>query len=669
MKLNLHLLALAAITATAADRPNFLFIYTDDQRWDAMSVVQKEQGERGRFPWFTTPNMDRLAAEGVRFRNAFVVCSLCAPSRAVNLTGRYNHENGIASNFRPFPMDNVTHATVLRSAGYTTAYVGKWHMGDQRARPGFDFTASYIGHAVYNNPTFVVDGQDVKKQGWIDDISTDYATEFMRKQKDAAKPWSLVVGFKSPHGPTTPPDRAKDRFANERARATPNMASPAPYNGPEKAAAKKSEANVAVNLDYFRCVSGVDDNLGRLLDALDETGFASNTVVIYTSDNGYYLGEHGLGDKRSAYDESLRVPFLVRAPMLGDAARGRVVDAMVLNLDLAQSLLDFAGVPAPKEMQGLSWRPLLAANAPAWRTSWLYEYFAERQKNSRVPDIAAVRTDTAKLVKYPGHDEWTELFDLAADPYETKNLFADSAHAPLRAKLEAELERLKTETRYQIPSFVDRPDGWGKAEASNAVSHFREGPRLFIDAVRSGKGSPILHDKSGHTNTVIPHNIKVEKGRNNSSAIRFSGDTYIEVPKSEALNPAGIAWGVIAVLKPGKPDGVIAARGGATSGYALWLKQGRPVFTVNRAGKSLTVEGPEPITEWTTLAGYITKHPKVVLTINGKDVAEMPLSGFLEEDPNDGMEIGTDLGSRVVNKDIPNFTGLIESVKITGGEK
>jgi len=455
---------LSGSVVRAAERPNLLFIYTDDQRYDAVSVVQKEQGDRGRFPWFQTPNMDRLASEGVRFRNAFVVCSLCAPSRAVNLTGRYNHFNGIASNFRPFPIDNVTHASLLRAAGYTTAYVGKWHMDSQRERPGFDHHYSFIAHARYWDPTFIVDGKDTPTKGWIDDISTDYAIEFMKSRKGSGKPWLLVIGFKSPHGPTEPPERAKDRFAGEQARTVPNLNTPVLYMG--SAARGRtvdlSAGTVSVNLDHFRCVSAADDCLGRLLGALDELGFAKNTVVIYTSDNGYYLGEHGLGDKRSAYDESLRVPFLVRYPALGAAARGRVVNDMVLNLDLAQTLLDFADVPAPKEMQGLSWRPLLTGTRTRWRQSWFYEYFAENQKNSRVPDITGVRTINAKLIKYPGHDDWTELFDLKSDPYETANLFKDPNYATLRAKMEMEHDRLASEVGYRVPDYVDRPPWWGK---------------------------------------------------------------------------------------------------------------------------------------------------------------------------------------------------------------
>ncbi len=197
------LLAVLTCTASihAADRkPNFLFIYTDDQRWDAMSVVQREQGERARFPWLKTPNMDRLAAGGVRFRNAFVTMSLCAPSRAAFLTGRYNHLNGVTNNHTPFPEHSVTHASLLRADGYKTAYIGKWHMGNQKGqRPGFDYSASFIGHGRYMDCPVEINGVSTPTVGWIDDVSTDFAIEWMKK--NSAQPFSMVVGFKSPHSP------------------------------------------------------------------------------------------------------------------------------------------------------------------------------------------------------------------------------------------------------------------------------------------------------------------------------------------------------------------------------------------------------------------------------------------------------------------------------------
>lgn len=564
-------------SARAATRSNFLFIYTDDQRYDALSVVQKEQGVAGRFPWFKTPNMDRIATEGVRFRNAFVVNSLCAPSRAVFLTGHYNHLNGIASNFRPFPVTNVTHATLLRAAGYTTAYVGKWHMGNQRERPGFDHHYSFTGHARYVDPAFIVDGKDTPTKGWIDDLSTDYAIEFLRKQKNAGKPWSLAIGFKSPHGPFEPPARAKDRFAGELARSVPNMNSPVPYLGgtPGRAARIADAGGKApVNLNYFRCISAVDDCVGRLLGALDELGFARNTIVVYTSDNGFYLGEHGLGDKRSAYDESLRIPFLVRYPALGDVARGRVVDEMVLNLDLAQTFLDFAGVPAPKDMQGRSWRPLLEGRTVDWRQSWFYEYFAEAQRGSRIPDITAVRTTSAKLIKYPGHDEWTELFDLKSDPYETKNLFSEPGHAALRGRMEGEHERLMKEVGYRVPDFTDRPEWWGEPGGPDWKPDAAPALRLHFDSLKL-EGSRVP-DVSGSNNHGAARGVALAEGRDGRKALRFTGDGYVEVPKSKSLDPSQSSWTLEVAARADKPDGVLAARGGSSQGYALWLKAGVP---------------------------------------------------------------------------------------------
>src|SRR5437667_3920031 len=221
MKKTFLLLLLPFAISAAEKRPNFLFIYTDDQRWDAMSVVQREQGDRARFPWFQTPHMDRLAAEGVRFRNAFVVNSLCAPSRACFLTGRYNHLNGVANNHTPFPVENITHATLLRAAGYTTGYIGKWHMDAQRGqRPGFDYSASFIGQGRYFDCPIEVNGKPTDTKGWVDDVSTDFAIAFLKQNRE--RPFALTVGFKACHGPFDPPERAKDRFAAVTVKPPPN---------------------------------------------------------------------------------------------------------------------------------------------------------------------------------------------------------------------------------------------------------------------------------------------------------------------------------------------------------------------------------------------------------------------------------------------------------------
>ncbi|MCU0780881.1 MAG: sulfatase [Akkermansiaceae bacterium] len=438
-------LCLAKAAFAAPAKPNFLFVIADDQRWDAIGAVQREQGERARFPWFESPAMDRLAAGGVRFRNAFVVHSICSPGRAAFLTGQHNHINGIRNNSTPFPEAAVTHATLLRDAGYRTAYFGKWHMGGQSGpRPGFQHSASFINQGIYQDCPFEINGATVATKGWVDDVSTNLAVEWLRQHRDA--PFSMVVGFKSPHnkrGGDNLPPRLRALYQSETSRPVPNLLASAIYHKPqpETGALPRGLADNAVHLDYFRHIKGIDENLGKLLDALDELNLADDTVVVFTSDNGYFLGEHGLGDKRALYEESLRIPFLVRYPR--QFPKGRVVDEIVLNIDLAPTFLDLAGVKVPNAMQGASWKPLARGEAPTdWRTSFLAYYFKEL---GDTPTCYGVRTTTAKLVLYPGKPEWTEAFDLAKDPYETRNLAADTAFTtPLRA----ELDQLMT--RYQF---------------------------------------------------------------------------------------------------------------------------------------------------------------------------------------------------------------------------
>ena len=432
-------------------RPNFLFIVTDDQRWDAMSCVQKEQGERARFPWFTTPNMDRLAREGMRFRNAFVVNSLCSPSRSCFLTGRYSHMNGVANNRTPFPADSVTHATVLHNAGYVTGYFGKWHHGTQPERPGFDQFASFIGQGKYVDCPVNINGTITPSEGWIDDVTTDHAIRFLRENKD--KSFDMVVGYKSPHDPRMPPERAKDRFAGKELRPAPNLEVAPPYHHRQATKANARKGNGEGIRNYFRCISAADDCLGRLLDALDELKLSDNTVVVFTSDNGYFLGEHSLGDKRGAYEESMRIPLIVRYPKL--IKPGSVRDEMVLNIDLAPTIIDLAGLEARPSMPGATWRGLFSEprTARVWRTSFFYEYFYE--KPFATPTLTAVRTETAKIIKYPGHDDWTEVYDLKNDPYELKNLARDAGQAELVKQLEQLHKSLAQQAQYQTPSGLD----------------------------------------------------------------------------------------------------------------------------------------------------------------------------------------------------------------------
>lgn len=454
----LGILLATALTAFAQPkRPNFLFIYTDDQRWDAIGFIQKQQGDKARFPWLQTPNLDRLRSQGAHFSNAFCTTSLCSPGRAGFLTGQYAHTHGVTNNHTPLPPGTVTYATLLQKAGYATGFVGKWHMGNQAERPGFDFSASFNGQGkFYNCPVTVRKNGEVKQviaDKWIDDASADYAIGFLRENKD--KPFSLTVGFKSVHGPREPETALKDSYSGEKANPVPNLGSPAPFRPETKGGGNTRGGNL---LNYFRTLTSADRSLGRLLDELDSLGLDKNTVVIFTSDNGYYLGEHGLGDKRSAYEESIRLPFLIRSPF--SEIKGKTIEPIVLSIDIAPTLLDFAGVEIPKEIQGRSLRPLLEDRPPAgWRTSFLYEYFYER--NFRNPTILGVRTTEGKLITYPGREQWNEIYEPGKDPYELTNQFTNPEKAELKAKLLAELERLKQETNFHIPPGVD-PDRFGK---------------------------------------------------------------------------------------------------------------------------------------------------------------------------------------------------------------
>jgi arylsulfatase A-like enzyme len=468
-----------ARAAEPAKRPNFVYFYADDWRWDCMGVEQKERGDKARFPWLETPRIDKLANEGVRFRNSFVVNSLCSPGRACVLTSRYSHLNGIIGNSTPMSPDVPTLGTQLKKAGYSTAYCGKFHMDSQRARPGFDYVASFIGQGQYNNCPILFGDKLIPTKGWIDDVSTDYAIKFL-KQQTGDKPFFLWLGFKSPHGPRggeSLPERDRELYAGKESRPVPNLDVPAIFDLEEKEEKKQQGAKTRREVRqfeghraYMRHITAIDQCIGRVVDALESAGHMDDTIIIVTSDNGYYLGEHMLGDKRSAYDESMRVPLLIRLPG-EDAKRGITADAMALNIDYAPTVLDFAGADPLPGTQGRSLRPLTSGDRPDdWRKAFFYEYFKEPQYTS--PTVLAVRTDTQKLITYPGHDEWTEAYDLANDPYELKNLADDkSLVRDLREKFDAEAKAVDFRMP-KIPTQAPRPaaNAKKKGRAADAKS-------------------------------------------------------------------------------------------------------------------------------------------------------------------------------------------------------
>jgi len=476
-------------------RPNILFVFTDDHASHAISAYGSVIN--------TTPNLDRLANEGMLFRNAFVTNSICAPSRAVILTGKHSHLNGIIDNRLEFDGAQVTFPKLLRDAGYQTAVIGKWHL--KSAPTGFDYWRVLRGQGPYYNPLFLSPEGEVETTGYTTEIITDLALDWLQTGRDEEQPFMLMYQHKAPHRRWEPgldylsmyddmeiPEPATlfdDHSAGDRtsARLTQEMsiaetmdeidlklvpprslsdeqlavwnAAYEPKNDAFRAAGLEGDDLVRWKYqrylkDYLRAIAAVDDQLGRVLDYLEESGLADNTVVVYSSDQGFFLGDHGWFDKRWMYEESFRTPLIVRWP--GVTPAGSIDEHLVQNLDFAQTFLDIAGVPAAEDMQGTSLAPLLRAEAPDdWRTAIYYHYYEYPAVHS-VRRHYGVRTAQYKLIYYYNLDEW-ELFDLRSDPDEMVNLYDDPTRQPLIESLKAQLQRLRE--LYAVPE-VD-PDTAG----------------------------------------------------------------------------------------------------------------------------------------------------------------------------------------------------------------
>ncbi len=432
-------------------RPNVVFILTDDQRWDCLSAAGH--------PFLKTPNLDRLANEGVRFKNAFVTTSLCSPSRASFLSGLYAHTHGVKNNFTEYPGNFVGFPMALHDAGYETAYIGKWHMGEDNdeKRPGFDYWISHKGQGQYWDTTFNVDGDRREVKGYYTNVVTDFAVDWLEREHDA--PFLLCLGHKAPHGvwiPDAPYEHAFDDLKVEEPE-TARLTEPLPAWVEERI---KTWHGIDGNLygledfgkfirNYHATILSVDDSVGRIYAALEKAGKLDDTLIVFAGDNGFLLGEHASIDKRTMWEESIRIPLLARYPPL--IPKPRVIEQQVLNLDVAPSIVDICGLSPLPKVDGRSFKQLVATGEdPGWRKSWLYEYDFETQF-PYTPNVRGVRTDDWKYVHYPngeGRPEThkAELYHVAEDPLEKQNLIDDPAYADKLAELKAELERLQRES-------------------------------------------------------------------------------------------------------------------------------------------------------------------------------------------------------------------------------
>jgi N-acetylglucosamine-6-sulfatase len=413
-----------------ARRPNILFILSDDHRWDALSHVGH--------PAARTPNLDRLAREGVLFENAFCTTSLCSPSRASFLTGMYAHTHGVRNNMTPWNNAHVTFLEMLHGAGYETGYVGKWHMpgGFPKLR-GLDRFVTFTvdgGQGRYFNCPLIVDGQEVaSRKEYITEELTDYALEFLGRERE--RPFCLYLSHKAVHLQFFPPkelDGLYDDVELDLPREADSWVGLTNGNFYPRPLA-------AMYRDYLECLLAMDQQIGRVLDRLDELGLSDDTIVIYAGDNGFFWGEHHFTDKRWPYEESIRIPLIVRHPeAIRDA--GRRASQMVLNIDLAPTLLDVAGLRSLESMDGESFAPILMDQNTRGREAWLYEYFMDYPY--AVPETRAVRTERHKYIEYEG-ERGPELFDLVADPREMKNLYGTPEGRALLPELKQALEALK----------------------------------------------------------------------------------------------------------------------------------------------------------------------------------------------------------------------------------
>lgn len=633
-----------------------------------------------------TPNMDRIAKEGALFTNAFCTTSLCSPSRATFLTGTYAHIHGVINNNgREYDPDiTPIYPELLQKAGYTTAHIGKLHMAPHdRPRRGYDHWISFAGQGVYHNPTLNINGKRQKVSGYTTDLLSDYAADFIRQQGD--KPFCMALSHKAVHEPFTPPERHKNLHRGERldqpVSFTDDFTGKAKWqrrlalkdwrwryrssefrtqNVPDKFPVEKDFEDKShwwnKNnrwLEQYKCIKSVDEGLGRVFEALEQTGKLDNTIIVFASDNGYFLGEHRRHDKRVPYDEAIRIAFLMMYPKVIKA--NMRIDEPITNIDLAPTLLDYAGVSIPKTVQGLSLKPLLDGRQKSIRKAIFHEYYVDLVHS--IPRTLCVRTKDFKYISYPDLvDDIDEMYDLENDPHELNNISQDPNFAAKKEELKAELDRLIKETKYRT-EVPDLSPG-KKIKSANGVM-------LSYSFDKVSKG--VVTDLSGNSNNAKLNNIAIVK-EGNRHAVKFSGRETIKVNSTKNLDPSKGPWVIEAMVKARK-DGAILGHGDKKNGYALFIDNGVPGVAIRNdmywAMSTSIVDGKENcIGKWTHIVAVI-KENEMKLFINGGLADWMPVPVPLSKLPDTEMLIGRDC-EVPADKELTSmpFRGLISSVKM-----
>lgn len=660
--------SLCAVAGGAAkqkeNRPDIVFILLDDLRWDAMSFLDH--------PYVKTPNIDTLRSQGAWMENAFVTTSICCPSRATFLTGTYASQHGVIDNetseYDPDLTPPVT--KYLQEAGYNTAMIGKWHMGySGKPRPYFDEWLSFDGQGQYFDPEFIyTDGSREVVEGYTTDILTERALDFVERQP-THQPYFLMLSHKAVHEPFRPAPRHKAAFGADTADPEPASWGDT-FEGKPEWQRRQRTRDVRWNwrtrdvenenlpdavplepwkrgkkyVDQLRCLAAVDDGVGRLLDTLRERGTLEDTLIVFTSDNGYFHLEHRRWDKRLAYEESIRIPMVVVYPEKIEA--GSTVSEMVANVDFAQTVLSYAGLPEPAHMQGASMRPLLEGLEVQWRENLFYEYWTDLVH--AIPTMKAVRGERFKLIKYPELDDIDELYDLKKDPHEMNNLALDPEYAVVLQQMERSLAEKVEQIGWRVDVF---PHNLPRVKG-------RLGTLFDLDVI---SGRPVDLANPGRELTV-GEVIASDAG------LDFNGaSSLIKVPFDPAMDPSGWPYRISVDVRA-ESDGVIATQSSPGYGFKLFLQDGRPGISVvckTWIRSRTTIDGPKAILgNWTTLEAEID-YNRLTFWIDGELIESMALPLPFKAKTKAPLIIGSG-GPNKVSEDLPNnnLKGQIRSLKI-----
>jgi N-acetylglucosamine-6-sulfatase len=653
------------------EKPNIIFVLVDDLRWDAMGFV-------GRYPFLKTPHIDKLRKEGVHFKNAYCTNSLCAPSRATFLTGMFPQTNGVNTNQEGRelnPDKTLSFGQILQGEGYQTAFIGKWHMAESNEpRKGWDYWCSFPGQGQYFGNNLNINGNNIRNEGYITDELNKYTLDFIDENAD--KPFCVYLSHKAAHAPFTPADRDKNLYTNdlvpEPASWLDNMENKPSWQRTvtvmnadqrhrlrEKDLAKiipqknrkltpwPAKTGVGNQKDYLRTLTAVDDGLGEIYDLLKKKGILENTIIVFAGDNGFFQGEHGLGDKRLAYNESMRIPLIMRYPKLANA--NLTISEMILNADIAPTFLEMAGVSIPAQMQGKSVVPLLHGKNEDWRKSFLFTYWTDLVYF--IPRITAIRTEKYLYSTTPDINDIDELYDVVNDPAELNNLSKKPEYSVIENNLKIELEQLKKETGYKAD--VPRPD-------AEFIGNVKKGKLLSIDF-----WDTILNHQP--ENDISFNGVVLSKDQRRVSGSFYDSATTVIKARPD-LDASKGTFIIECLVKPESPEGIIASCGSQQDGWAIFLENGVPGFVVAHDKHLQFIDGQSNIiNKWSHIIAVIENYNNVIkFFADGKLIGQRKMLLPIQSIKSSAGDIylGQDAGSMIDPNGVSvhYFKGLIQSV-------